>query len=170
MNIKIKYEKSDWKAFRKCLKGMISTPRRSLLDRIVPAIAFWMVMGIIATFYYEKVTMFHIPTAILSIVLMMAVFVSQSYRVKRRLKFYEPSENGDFLGEHEFQFEETSFKTISRSSECQYKWDVVLKIERAEGMIMLFVDSARAFILPENQLDNPDDIYQKLIEFSRAQN
>ena len=58
-----------------------------------------------------------------------------------------------------FKFSEQGISITSEGYKTDCSWGVVKKIERAQGMILLYLDTVYAYILPESKLGDPDDFY-----------
>jgi len=48
--------------------------------------------------------------------------------------------------------------------EASHRWSVVKRIERANGMILIYLDTACAYVLPENKLEDPSRLFNYLNE------
>lgn len=70
-----------------------------------------------------------------------------------------------FLGTHRIIFTEDGIKVEGDGYQSFHQWSIVKKIERSEGMILVFVDKILAYVLPEQKLADPEAFYKELQRF-----
>ncbi|MGV7222032.1 MAG: YcxB family protein [Nitrospinales bacterium] len=159
MEIKIKLEKNDWKTFNAYVaaenKNIIWRGNRSL---------YYLYVALVAVVTFIFVYKYSIDTS--TAMALIAIFVLASLYNKnytsKLFKLYEPSDDGWFLGKHKFSFDEEGIKTQGDGSSSFQSWSTVKKIVCGHGMIMIFIDTANAFIFPAAKLNNPEEFYNHI--------
>jgi hypothetical protein len=86
------------------------------------------------------------------------------YRLQSSLT---PSELGTFVGNHRFVFKEDGIHSEGKGYKAYHDWNVIKSVERNDGTIILFLDTAYGFLFPENQLENPTD-FINMVNHRRA--
>ncbi|MCP3927792.1 MAG: YcxB family protein, partial [Bacteroidetes bacterium] len=104
----------------------------------------------------------HYPTAILVSSIFLIVIGLWIWNVIRLNRALAPSEHGPFFGKHRCVIDETGIHLERKGYKRYVDWHAVKLVERGNGMIMLFIDTAQAFIFPENQIDDIDEFMQKI--------
>ena len=79
-------------------------------------------------------------------------------------KAFEPSNKGAFCGEHTFYFTKSGIDIESVDYSGHYSWDVVKRVGRSSGMILIFIGAMTAFLFPEDQLDDPEAFYKNILQ------
>ena len=164
MQFEITYEKEDWRKYIGYITSSIPKSIRSPLDKGWVNVLIWLYIGFFLVMILKNVESIDGPTAVYG-----AIFISSLYLIfrpnkKKLVEAYAPSEDGVFIGEHQYTLTEEGIGHSTEGYKGFHSWTNVLKIIRANGLIMLFVDTESAFIFPEEKVDNPDDLYNFAIE------
>lgn len=160
MEIEIELTLADWQRFhryllhrkQKTLKGFVSGGARNhLVVFVLLALIFMTLFA-----YLDRV---HWPTAFFVgtvAIVVMALFLINLLRLQRALA---PSEGGPFVGRHRFVFDSQGIHTAGDGYRSFHEWRIVKAVTRNDGLIMLFLDTTLAFILPEERLTAPDEVF-----------
>ena len=92
----------------------------------------------------------------------MGLFILNIIRLQKALA---PSTHGTFIGKHHFVFNKDGIHSEGKGYRSFHEWNTVKSVERENGVIMCFIDTALAFILPEDQISDPNDFINKLESF-----
>ena len=155
MEIKLKLEKQDWRVFNKYLCKKVAMKNKSLLDNVFVNIIIWMTIGLIIIFTFESFGGLHWPTAVVVTLVFVYLYLITFLKNKQLLSALEPMDNGSFCREHSYKFAEEGITTENGI----IPWSMILEIERAQGMILLYLDTAIALVFPEQKLEQPDKFY-----------
>ena len=164
MEITIKLEREDWNLFQSQLEKELPKTVKSWTNSFWFNIVLWAVIAFTIMSVFESKGRFHWPTAgVVSafFILLIALFFINLSKVK---KAYAPSEDGVFIGEHTFIFDSDGIKSTGRGYTGDHSWSLVKRIERVNGMILVYLDTAFAYVFPESKLDNPDEFYAYINE------
>jgi hypothetical protein len=171
MEIEIDLQKEDWKKYQSYIERELPRRHKTWLDNFWVSFFVWTFMTIIFMMIYRSFTYFHWPTATFvatCFIFISALFFFNIY--KARLAF-EPLDAGAFCGTHKFVFSEQSIISEGKGYDARHSWMIVKRVERAAGMILIYMDTAFAFVFPESKLSDPDKFYQFIMDqFSRAKN
>lgn len=164
MEISIQLEAEDWRQFQKFLEKEIPKKVKHWSGGFWFNVALWTLIALTFSFMFRSGEDFHWPTAgfvAVTFVVMFALFV---YNLVQQGKAYAPAEDGVFVGEHHFVFDEKGIATKGEGYDARHSWSTVKRIERVNGMILIFLDTAYAFVLQESKLDNPEALYNYICE------
>ena len=156
MEFKLKLGKEDWLAFNRYLCKKISEQNKTIFDNVFISVFVWMVIGFAIVFTTKQLGGFHWPTAAIISIVFLFLYFTMFIKQKKLQAAFEPMENGSFCRELTYKFSEEGIST----KDGTISWDLILQIERAQGMIMLYLDSAFALVFPEQKLENPDKFYE----------
>jgi len=163
MDITITYEKEDWAKFQTILEKNIRQKIKTRWDNFFISLFIWAVIGATSMFIFKRFSNeFHWPTAIYVAafaIIFIGIFIQYLYRAKNA---YAPSDSGCFIGTHTFTITETSITSKGLGYQSSHEWSLVHTIQRQDGFIILFVDTANAFIFPEHKLNDPEAFYQHI--------
>jgi hypothetical protein len=169
MEIQIELEKEDWKKFQSYIAKEIPKQYKTWMDSFWVNVIIWMVVAFVFMSIFKKFSDFHGPTAIsvaVFFVLIFALFIFSAIRIR---KAFEPLASGIFCGRHHFTFSSEGISSKGKGYEAFHSWEIVKKVERAPGMILIYLDKAYAFMFPEAKLAEPDGFYQYISEqFSKV--
>lgn len=164
MEIQINLQKEDWKLYQSYIEKELPKKQKTWMDSIWVNMFVWMVVAIVFMTILRNISHFHWPTAAsvaIFFVLISALFFFNIFKIR---KAFEPQESGTFCGSHRFIFSGEGIASKGKGYEGRHSWEIVKKIERAPGMILIFLDTAYAYVFPESKLDNPDKFYNYISE------
>ena len=164
MEITINLDREDWKNYQKYIDRELPKSVKSTFKSFLSNLVLWFFLALGFMFVFQHVGAFDWPTAItvgVVFLIFFALFIINMLKIK---KAYEPSEKGVFVGKHKFIFNEEGIVSSGNGYEGNHSWQIIKKIVRSDGMIILFLDTAFAFIFPEKKLDNPDELYRYIEE------
>ena len=171
MEIQINLQIEDWKLYQSYIAKELPKQHKNWMSSFWVNLFVWMVVAIIFMALFQRFSHFHWPTAISISIFFVLISVLFFFNMLKIRKAYEPLENGTFCGSHTFAFTGEGITSEGKGYEAHYSWEVVKKIERAPGMILIYIDKAYAFVFPESKLDNPDEFYNFISEqYSNATN
>ena len=160
MHIQITLDKEDWKSFLSHVEKELAKNTKNWTDSILFNVAIWAIIAFTIMFLIKRSGEVHWPTASGVAALFVIFIIIFFARMVKLRNASAPSEDGIFLGEHEYIFDDDGINSKGKYYESSHKWASVMKIERANGIIIIYLDTLFAFILPEKKLDNPNKIYE----------
>lgn len=168
MQFSIQNKLDYWVAFNAYLLKTLPKQHKTFLDNKLVMIILWAALAIAVRFAFDLDHQFNANTALaVGLYLLIAGAVMYIEAALKREAFY-PNPKGVFIGEHHFTIDETGIHTRGAHYSAHHAWPCVQKIERvnAKGypLILLFLDNNYAFILPEEQLETPDSVYQTICQ------
>ncbi len=155
----ITLSRDDWENFQRCMEKELPKRIRHWSDHFLVTFFSWVIIAIIIMSLFQPGEEFHWPSAISVAIFFIAMII---YFLVYAMKFKKatlPSEKGIFVGTHHYRFDENGISTHGKGYRCQHSWDCIHRIERNNGMIMVFLDNAYAYIFNESKLDNADEFY-----------
>lgn len=164
MEIQINLQKEDWKIYQSYIEKELPKQQKTWMDSFWVNIFVWMVIAIIFMTIFQSFSHFHWPTAIsvaIFFILIFALFLVNMFKIR---KAFEPLENGVFCGSHKFTFTSKGIASKGKGYEAYHSWEIVKNIERVSGMILIYLDTAYAYVFPESKLDYPDEFYNYISE------
>jgi MFS superfamily sulfate permease-like transporter len=165
MNITIELDGEDWFEFHKYVSKRLITAFKKATDGFWFNVILITALTIIFLFIFGTVSDFHLPTAVITIVIFVLVFVILHFKSQKYVRAYEPKPGGAFIGIHNFEFDESGIRSYGNKFDAKHSWDLVQEIVREAGMIMIFIDTAMAFIFPEKKLQDPDEFYRQVTAY-----
>ncbi|MCW8900441.1 MAG: YcxB family protein [Gammaproteobacteria bacterium] len=159
MEISIQLEAEDWRQFQKYLEKELPKTVKPRTGSFGFNVILWTVITFMFFVIFQNTDEFHWPTAGFVVVIFIVVFALFVYNLVQQGKAYAPAEDGAFVGEHHFVFDEKGIATKGKGYEARHNWSTVKRIERVNGMILIFLDTAYAFVLQESKLEDPDSLY-----------
>jgi len=164
MEISIILEKKDWKLFQANLEKELPKTIKSKTNSFWFNLILWAVLALVFLSIFHNISQIHWPTAGFVSVFFILFNGLFFFNLSKIRKAFEPSQNGVFIGKHNFVFNEEGIKSKCQGYEGYHSWSIVKKIDRVNNMILIYLDTAYAYIFPENQLDDPDQFYQYINE------
>ena len=164
MDILIKLEIEDWNKYQSYIEKELSKSVKSWTDSFWFNLILWAVIGFIFMSIFRNLSEIHLPTIAVVSVFFILLFVLFIFNLLKLKKAFAPSKSGIFIGEHQFVFDEEGIKSKGQGYEGKHSWSVVQRVERTNGMIIIFLDTAYAFIFPESKLEKPDQLYNYINE------
>lgn len=164
MNVTLKLELEDWRQFQSFLEKDLQKSVKSWWNGHWFTFLFSVSLCLAILLALEAFGGIHWPTAgSVALLLAMVIGLHVAHLFKLRQAF-SPSDSGIFVGEHRFDFGEDGIKIAGQDYETWLSWDRVQRIERSDDMIMIFLDTAFAYLFPVSKLDDPDGLYACLID------
>ena len=164
MKIDIELTLADWRRFNHYLLRRNQRALKGIANGGVAAhLIVFALLTVLFTPLFLYLDSIHVPTAIFTgmvAVVIMTLFVINLMRLQRALA---PSGNGPFVGRHRFVFDAEGIQTTGNGYRSFHEWRTVRSVKRHDGLIMLFLDTSLAFILPEDRLAAPDDLFDLLM-------
>lgn len=170
MEFTIQLDKQDWKKFQTYLQKQFQKSASTLSGSFWFNVLLWMVVALLIMFLFPQLERFHWPTAIVVTGFFLLIITLFLFNLVKMTKAFEPSEDGIFTGNHRFVFDDGGIHSQGEGYEARHSWSFIFRIERAEGMILVFMDTAYAFVFPEHKLENPDAVFHYISDhYSRTQ-
>lgn len=156
MKIDLTLTSKEWYDFQKYMQRKKQKELKGVIGGFWPNLIFWSVLTFVFVILFHFIGRLHYPTLIFCFVFFSAIIGLFFWNIYRLQKAFVPSENGTFVGEHCFIFDEVGIHCEGEGYKSSHEWKAVKTIIRENGTIMFFIDTAHAFIFPETQLSDPD--------------
>ena len=159
MEISITLDQSDWAWFQAHVGKELPKRRKRSVFSKRSFFMFWLVLTFLLLISFDGLSHLHWPSVAVTTLLFLLFFALIFAELADLQKSYAPSEQGIFVGTHHFTFDESRIHSKGRGYEGHHAWSLVKRLERTEEMILLYLDTAYAFIFPVSKLENPDEFY-----------
>ncbi len=169
MEIVINLDKEDWRKYLSYIQRKLNKAISPWRGKFWRRGSFWLELfgGIVIGFAFMWALLnskeFHWSTAKLVIgffIVVIAIYLLRYRMLQKELrKACDPSEEGTFVGKRKYSFDEKGIQLQGKGYRSDFAWSIVKKIERDQGMILVYEDQTDAFVFPENQLSDPDEFY-----------
>lgn len=160
MEIEITLEKEDWRRFQAHVEKQLWKQQKNWTDLFWVNLVFWALMAAILMMFFHKFSEFHWPSGLFVFVIFALIAALYSYKANKLRKAYEPMETGVFCGKHKFVFTDEEIISEGEGYQGRHAWKIVKRVERGNGIILIFLDTMHAYVFPEGKLDNPDEFYE----------
>lgn len=166
MELQITTTQDDWMRFQKFTISHIRKKTKGLINtRISFFILFF--VAIVSSFLVNVFQIdIHINRNVLIFVTFIIVFAILYYNNIKSLKAIRPSDNGPMTGQHTLQFDSTGIHESAKLYEIHYRWAAVKEIVHATGLILIYIDTVFAILIPDDQVGDVDT-FIKTIEAYR---
>ena len=164
MDIEINLDKQDWRNYQSYVERELSKHHRTWMDSFWVNVIVWFVVAFSFMFIFQQKSNFHWPSAISAAIIFVLIFMVFIFNIYKMKKAFEPSANGVFCGKHKFTFTENEIISEGKGYTGQHSWEIVQRIEKSRGMVLIFIDTAYAFVFPESKLENPEEFYNYVVE------
>jgi hypothetical protein len=164
MEIQITLQKEDWKLYQSYIEKALPKQQKTWMDSFWINLFVWMGLAMVFMAIFQSFSHFHWPTAASVAIFFVLIFVLFLFNMFKIRKAFEPLESGIFCGRHKFTFTSDGIITEGKGYEGHHSWEIVKKIERAPGMILIYLDKVYAYVFPESKLDDPDEFYNYISE------
>ena len=164
MDISINLDVEDWYRFQSYLERELPKTKKSWTNSIWFNLVLWAVLAFFFISIFQNTNEIHWPTAALVSGFFILLFILFLFNMAKLKKAYAPSQTGVFIGEHQFVFDEEGIKSNGQGYEGKHSWSLVQRIVRSNGMILIFLDTAYAYVFPESKLENPEQLYNYINE------
>ena len=120
----------------------------------------WLVIATVFLLFFQSESEFSWATA--GIVSFFFIFIYAHLALKgiQFKNLCAPSNDGSFIGEHRFKFDESGIHSKGAGYAATHNWSVVKKVVKTSDAIYLFLDNANAYIFPVAQLEDLDKFYE----------
>ena len=159
MEIQVNLQKEDWRSYQSYIEKKLIKQQKTWIDNLWVNVFIWMVLAMVFMTFFQSVSQFHWPTAVSVATLFIVVSILFFFNMVKIRKAFEPSENGTFCGTHKFTFTDEGITSEGKGYEGHHSWGIVKKIERAPGMIIIYLDTVYAYVFPESKLENPEEFW-----------
>ena len=167
MEENITYEKEDWMKFQGFLERELPRRNKVIKSGFFVNLIAWTLIGIVAMFVFRQIDHFHWPTAGFVSAIAVIIIIQFIRDVNKLKHAFAPSKSGCFIGSHSFVLTESGIESRGSDYSSFHAWSAVREIVRDNGIIMLFLDTAYAYIFPEHKLDDPDVLYNYVKECNK---
>ena len=167
MQIEIDLDQSDWSRYQTFVEKTLPAESKKMPSKRWMNILLWAltILFLVALNFIER---FDWPTATFVSLVFISFFAALVVQLKDVRKAFEPAPDGVFCGRHKFTFTNEGIASSGRGYHGLHSWKLVKKVVRAEGMILIFLDTIFAYVLPESKLPNPDELYEYVTRQHRA--
>ncbi len=162
MKFDLKLTAAQWSGFQKYMQRKKQKELKGIINGFWVDLIIWIALAFFFYIGFTYVGSVHYPTAIIISCIFLIVIGLWIWNVIRLNRALAPSEHGPFLGKHRCIIDEAGIHLERKGYKRYVDWHAVKLVERGNGMIMLFIDTAQAFIFPENQIDDIDEFMQKI--------
>jgi len=164
MEVQITLQREDWSTYQSYITKALPRKYRTWMDSFWANTAILTIFAIVFMLIFRRHNNFHWPTAISTGIffsLLVALFFFNLYKIR---KAFVPQENGIFCGTHKFTFSDEGIASEGKGYVGHHSWEIVHRIEREQGMILIYLDTAYAYVFPESKLADPDGFYRYVSE------
>ena len=158
MEIQIDLEKQDWANYQAYVQEKLQSQAKTVKSRRWVTVLTW-VLTIALLLALNFIDRFDWPTAAFVSVAFILLCARVLLDLVTAQKTVEPLDDGVFCGRHVFTFTEEGIASRGRGYHGLHSWELVRNVVRAKGMILIFLDSIYAYVLPESKLQNPDELF-----------
>ena len=156
MEIEVTINKDHWKKYNKYIYKMKAREVGFGFGNFWVNLIVWCLLVMVFTILYRGLShhQMHFPTVTFVFVIFVILFVFFIWFFKRFTDACAPSESGLLLGKHRYQFDKKGIKTIGNGYESFLRWSRILDIKTSKELIILFLDTVYAIILPIDQVED----------------
>ena len=158
MEVEIDLEQSDWSKYQAYVEKALPAESKNASGKRWMNILLW-VLTILFLLALNFIEHFDWPTATFVSLVFISLFGAVIVQLRVASKAFAPAADGVFCGHHKFNFTEDGIASSGRGYHGLHSWKLVKKIVRSEGMILIFLDTIFAYVLPESKLPNPDELF-----------
>ncbi len=167
MEIEIDLDKTDWAKYQAYVQKTLPAEAKAGLSKRWTNILLW-ILTIGFLLALNLLERFDWPTAIFVSLVFISFFGILLFQLWTARNAFEPSADGVFCGRHTFTFTDEGIASRGRGYHGLHAWELVKRVVRAEGMILIFLDSIYAYVLPESKLPDPDEVFDFVTRQHRA--
>ena len=155
MDIEIKLTRDHWNEFNRFVNKLRAKQINILFGSFWLNLIAWCVLVLIIMILYGLTKRrIDAPTAELLFFIFFILFMFFALVLYKHIKALAPSEKGLLLGTHYFIFDEKGIHSKGKGYESFHQWSTVIDIEVSKKLVILFLDTIYAFIIPIDQLDD----------------
>lgn len=160
MEIEITLEKEDWRRFQSYIEKELYKQKKNWIDGFWVNLVAWAFMTSLFMWAFDKFSDFHWPTAVFVLAIFILITLMYFFKVYKIRKAYEPMESGIFCGKHKFIFTDEEIISEGEGYQGRHAWKIVKRVERGNGIILIFLDTIHAYVFPEGKLVDPDGFHE----------
>ena len=164
MEISLNTDVGDWQKFQSYIEKELPQTTKSWTCNFFTSMILWAVTTLLMLSFFYNVSSIHWPTALTISLLFILIFALMKFNNIKLKNAFKPSDNGVFVGQHNIAFSDEGIESKGDGYICKREWRIVQKIERTHEMILIYIDTAYAYVLPVNKLDNPDTVFEFICE------
>ena len=154
----------EWNDFNYYLEQSFADQSKTNWMAILSRVLLWFLIAFIFLITFQlRLTPQLVPVAVVA-GLAAASYLLQSIRVQKIIALFTPSATGTFCGPVKFYFGQQKLEIVGEGHGGHINWTSVKKIEKDENLIMIFIDTAMAYVLPVEQLHDPEALYLYALE------
>lgn len=158
MQIQIDLEKQDWVQYQAYIeKNLQSQSTAGTGKRWVTTLTWVLTIAFMLALNF--IDRFDWPTAAFVSLAFVSLCALVLLHYASAREMVEPTDDGVFCGRHTFTFTEEGIASRGRGYHGLHSWELVKNVVRAQGMILIFLDSIYAYVLPESKLPDPDELF-----------
>ena len=157
---------ADYRSYIKSFQKYIRQKARPLLGGVWSNMAIWGVLVFLFVLIFQRWNKFDVETAFFVGAIAIAfigLFIFELLKLNRA-SFPEP--DSWYYKPMSFQFDESGIQCRTVVGNSTTKWEGVQDIVRNNGLILIFIESSQAFVLPEVQLDDADQLVAQIQQWS----
>ena len=144
---------ADWRAFLRHWQRTASARYRSPWWSHLVKIALWAVIGFAFAWLYKGI---HYPTAAVVSAVFLSGILSGYLSFLKMRKAAEPNSQGIFIGLQSYVFSPRGIEVKGKNYSSSMSWDALQSVDETDDLLILYVDSSQAIVLPKRCLDNLD--------------
>ena len=161
MELDLELTQADWLNFNKYVQRKI---QKGLLGGFWPNVVIWFLITILFVFLFQRIDRLHWPSVGFVSIIFVLLIGYFFLNIAKAQKALMPSLQGTFVGDHHFEFNEKGIYSNGRGYNGFHEWSTVKAIEQGNQMVLIFLDTAYAFVFPETQLE---DVEKFVIELNQ---
>ncbi|UHQ53848.1 MULTISPECIES: YcxB family protein [Microbulbifer] len=154
-----RYQREDWEKFQSFLEKDLCRSTKMWHERPWFNVTLWFIIALVFLTFFQDGSEFSWPTAGIVGFFFILIFTQVILAGLKLKKLCAPSEEGMFIGEHRFKFDEEGIHSQGKGYSATHNWSVVKRAVKTDGAIYLFLDNAYAYIFPLSQLEDPGKFY-----------
>ncbi|HEX7028365.1 MAG TPA: YcxB family protein [Gammaproteobacteria bacterium] len=163
MEIEITLEKEDWRRYQSYIEKQLWGQQKNWKEALWVNIVVWALMAALLMMLFHNFSEVHWPTGLFVFVIFALIAVIYFHKAHKLRKAYEPMESGVFCGKHKFVFTDEEIISEGEGYQGRHAWKIVKRVERGNGIILIFLDTIHAYVFPEGKLDSPDEFYEYVL-------
>lgn len=154
------YKKEDWHIFHSYLEKDLCKNNKMWYEGFWFNMGLWFIVAFVFFTFSLVASEFSWPTAGLVAFFFVFIFSQLVLNGIKLKKLCSPSEEGTFIGQHRFKFDEEGIHSEGDGYHAFHNWSVVKRVVKTDKAIYLFLDNALAYIFPLPQLEDYENFYE----------
>ena len=167
MEINVTLSQTDWLKFQTYIQKKLYKENRKPKSWWMNLI-IWFFIGLVSMICYRQFDSFHYPSAAFAALLFILISGNYLYDKGKLRNALMPSNEGTFVGQHKFIFDDAGIHSSGKGYNGFNSWSVVKSIVHDSGMVMIFIDTAKAFVFPENQIPDATTFLKTINELHKG--